>query len=85
MDDAAEMKTFINKVFLAQSVGNTDVSTSNLRTFVFSREDIVEFHLLEFNLYVVIADVNDVFCLSSFASSSAGLLVLKLCGKVYFI
>lgn len=49
------------------------------------REDIVEFHLLEFNFCVVIADINDVFCLSSFASSSTGLLVLKLCGKVYFI
>lgn len=49
------------------------------------REDGVEFNLLGLDLYVVSADVNDLFCLSSFASFLTGLLVLKLCGTVYFI
>jgi len=62
-----------------------DVCTFNLRTFAFIGEDDVALNVLEVIFYVIIADVNYVFCLSSFVSSLTGLLVLKLCGKVYFI
>lgn len=52
--------------------------------FAFTGEGDVQFSLLELNVYVVFAAISDAFCLSSFASST-GLLVLKPCGKVYFI
>lgn len=48
------------------------------RTFVFAGDDDVEFHFLALGLYVVIAGVSDVFCLSYFTSFLAGLLILKL-------